>query len=138
MERTPEMLWDDVLVMLKMNERVKGFGINPVLYALQDYCSASGKDLAIIDTRFATSCLKWCNHPPAIYFKDNHQHTMEVKDLEEAKKQAIHISEKGYAFVPFSVGINHCKLGPVVPDYVYPYNPTQCRGYNLSLIDPNK
>jgi len=125
-----EKMWDDVIVILEMRKKI---GICPVFYALQDYCKASGKGLGVLDLRFCEYNLGSVT-PFACFFKDNNNYMVDILDLEEAKKQAIYKCGD-MLIVPLDLGTNLRVIGTVEPDHVYPDNPAQCRGYNLSILE---
>ena len=123
-------LWDDVVIMTRMYGKMpKSIGLNPVMYALQDYCKASGKDLAVMDPKFDHA--EWGNF--ACFFKGNTHYLVDMPRVAEVMKQAVYSTDY-IMIVPVVMGTNQRSVGSVEPDLVYD-TPDQCRGFNLSLLD---
>lgn len=92
-----DKLWDDVLFTVELYKR-RGVGL-AMFYALQDYCSASKKSLALVDVKFTKYCV-------ASFFKDNKHYMMDIPwDMDSNVKAAVFASDS-IAIVPTDIGTN--------------------------------
>lgn len=124
-----EKLWDDVLFTVKLYEK-RGM-IIPLLYALQDYCSASGKSLAVMDERFCAS-IEQCRF--ASFYENNKHYMIDIRcGMDTIRSAAMFISDL-IAIIPTDLGTNLHQIGEVTPDNVYPEREGECRGYLRSLV----
>lgn len=125
------MLWNEVLTLLRMSA-VRSMAISAIFYALQDYCAASGKELALMDRKFAERNPKYA---VACFYKNNREYMFDIPDVGLAEALALHKTD-GLAIIPVSVGVELREIAvSIAPEHAYPDCPTQCRGFNLSLID---
>lgn len=131
MINTNEKLWDDVLFTVKLYEK-RGL-IVPLQYALQDYCLAAGKSLAVADVKFNAK-LKQCSF--ASFYKDNKHYMIDISCNMDSIIRAAIFSTDLLAIIPTDIGINLRQVGESMPpDTVYPERNDQCRGYLRSLVE---